>query len=104
MEIINLTAHTLNEVTTGRKIAPSGVVVRVDQENTRTAEWANIPIYSTKFGDLSGLPEPRENTLYVVSSMALNAVPAHRTDVVSPGFLKRDEKGNAIGCVGFRTK
>ena len=104
MNIVNLTSHTLNEVTTGTNIAPSGVVARVNQHNSKTAEYAGMPIYTTVFGDLEGLPDPKEDTLYVVSAMALNAVPEDRTDVVAPGFLKRDERGNPIGCVGFRTK
>ena len=104
MNIVNLTSHTLNEITTGTDIPPSGVVVRVNQTNTKSAEYAGIPLYTTVFGDLEGLPEPQKDVLYVVSAMALNAVPANRTDVVAPGFLKRDERGNPIGCVGFRTK
>lgn len=104
MQIINLTSHTLNEITSGKNIAPSGIVARVNQSNVKSAEYDGIPIYTTTFGDLEGLPEPVEGTIYVVSAMALNAVDDSRTDVVAPGFLKRDEKGNPIGCVGFRTK
>ena len=104
MNIVNLTAHTLNEVTTGLNIAPSGIVVRVNQTPSKTAECNGIPIYTTTYGDLEGLPEPKKDTIYIVSSMALNFVPDNRTDVLSTGFVKRDERGKAIGCVGFRTK
>lgn len=104
MKIINLTAHTLNEMTTGTNIAPSGIVVRVNQQNTKSSEFAGIPIYTTIFGELEGLPAPKKGVMYVVSAMALNAVPEDRTDVVAPGFLKRDEHGRAAGCIGFRSK
>lgn len=104
MNIINLTSHTLNEVTTGTAIPPSGIVVRVNQTPNKSAEYNGIPIYTTTYGDLEGLPEAKEGTIYIVSSMALNFVPDHRVDVLSTGFVKRDERGKAIGCVGFKTK
>ena len=104
MKFINLTAHTINEVITGLQIKPSGIVARVAQVTDTVAMHNGTPIYSTEFGDLLGLPEPREGIVYIVSAMALNGVPAHRTDVVSPGNLKRDEAGQPVGCVGFRVK
>lgn len=102
MQFINLTPHNLYEVTTGTTLPASGIVARVKSSTVTASKHAGIPIYMTEFGELEGLPEPVEGTMYIVSSLALNAVPAHRTDVVAPGNLVRDEAGQPIGCCGFR--
>lgn len=103
-KIVNLTAHTINEVTTGNSYPASGIVARVKSSTTKVGQHGGCPIYVSEFSDIEGLPEPVENVVYIVSALALNAVPAHRTDVVAPGNLQRDEKGQPIGCVGFRRK
>ena len=103
-KFINMTAHTINEVTTGMEIPRSGVIVRVKQQTRKTQTHANVPIYASTFGDIEGLPEPVEGTIYIVSALALNAVQEGRTDVVAPGNLQRDEHGQPVGCVGFRAK
>ncbi len=102
MKFVNLTPHSLYEVTTGTTIPTSGIIARVKSSTVIAGKHAGIPIYATEFGELEGLPEPVEGTMYVVSSLALNAVPAHRRDVVAPGNLVRDEAGQPIGCTGFR--
>ena len=102
MQFINLTSHTINEVTTGLAIPPSGRVARVKASTIKSAEHAGVPIYSSTFGDVEGLPEPKPDVIYIVSALALNAVPTYRTDVVSPGSLQRNEHNQPIGCCGFR--
>ena len=102
MQFINLTAHTINEITTGLAIPPSGRVARVKASTIKSAEHAGVPIYSSTFGDVEGLPKPQPNIIYIVSALALNAVPADRLDVVSPGSLQRNQHGHPIGCCGFR--
>ena len=104
MNIVNLTAHTLNEMTTGTEIAPSGIVARVEQNNAKINEYNGIPVYKTQYGELIGLPEPKKDTIYIVSAMALNAVPEWRHDIYAPGYLKRNEAGIISGCIGFRSK
>lgn len=101
---INLTAHTINEVTTGLEIPRSGIIARVKQETYTHTEHAGIPVYKSIFGEVQGLPEPKEGVMYIVSALTLNAVPSGRTDVVAPGNLQRSEDGKPIGCVGFRAK
>ena len=100
-KFINLTSHTINEVTTGLAIPASGRVARVKSSTIKAGEHAGVPIYSSTFGEIEGLPEPVDNVIYIVSALALNAVP-DRADVVAPGNLQRDEKGQPIGCCGFR--
>ena len=102
MKFINLTSHTINEVTTGLAIPPSGRVARVKASTIKSAEHAGVPIYSSTFGAVEGLPEPQTDVIYIVSALALNAVPTNRTDVVSPGNLQRNEHNQPIGCCGFR--
>ena len=102
MQFINLTSHTINEITTGLAIPPSGRVARVKASTIKSAEHAGVPIYSSTFGDVEGLPEPKTDVIYIVSALALNAVPSNRTDIVSPGNLQRSETGAIMGCCGFR--
>lgn len=102
MQFINLTSHDINEVTTGLTIPASGRIARVKLSTTKVAEHQQVPIYSSTFGDIEGLPEPQANVIYVVSALALHAVPADRLDVVSPGSLQRDPSGKPLGCCGFR--
>ena len=102
MGIVNLTPHVITEVTTGKAFQPSGIIARVKMSTNKVNEVDSCPIYSTKFGEVEGIPEPKCGVIYVVSSLALNAT--DRSDVVSPGNLQRDESGQPIGCVGFRMK
>jgi len=102
MQFINLTSHDINEVTTGLTIPASGRIARVKSSTIKVAEHKQVPIYSSTFGAIEGLPEPQPNTIYIVSALALHAVPANRQDVVSPGSLQRNPAGQPIGCCGFR--
>lgn len=104
MRFENLTPHSIREVTTGQTIPPSGIIARVKSSTVKVAEHSLAPIYASTFGEIEGLPEPKEGTVYIVSSLALNAVPLERQDVVSPGNLQRDQNGIPIGCVGFRIR
>lgn len=99
MKIINCTPHEINVVT------DKGIVTYPKTDNV-----ANIPvspvtkmtiggvnIVDTEFGELTGLPDQQEDTMFIVSRMVKSAVP-HRTDLLVPGIPVRDEKGTIIGC------
>jgi len=101
MQFINLTAHGINEVTTGLVIPTSGRVARVKSSTVKVGEHGGVSIFTSTFGEVEGLPEPQTDTIYIVSALCLNAI-TNRTDVVAPGNLIRDEHGNPSGCVGFR--
>lgn len=103
-KFINMTAHTINEVTTGMEIPRSGIIVRVKQNTVKAMTHADVPVFKSTFGEVEGLPEPQEGVIYIVSALALNAVPLSRKDVVAPGNIQRDENKQPIGCVGFRAK
>ena len=87
-------------------LAPSGTVARCKVERkevdsifaTDIDGWdITIPITSAKFGEVEGLPEPEDGTVYIVSNLVAQAVP-HRDDVFFPDDVVRDENGNIIGC------
>ena len=59
---------------------------------------SEIPLFKTEYFGLEGLPEPNDDTIYIVS---LPCIGKGRTDVVSPKGLVRDENGNPIGCEGL---
>ena len=102
-EFINLTTHPITEVISGKVFEPSGSIARAKQSTIKSHEHNGCPIYKTKFEGIDGLPEPREGVVYIVSALAMNAIPT-RPDVVSPGNLQRDSNGKPIGCVGFRAQ
>ena len=103
MQFINLTPHTLNIHSNGNvtDIAPSGQIARVSTSYNHTNTVAGINVYSCVYGDIEGLPEPQDNTIFVVSGVVKSAV-QDRSDVMSPGELIRDENGKPIGSNGLR--
>jgi hypothetical protein len=101
---INLTNHTINEVSQGLTIQPSGIVARIKQSTIKTSEHNGIPIFTSIFNGIEGLPKPVKGTIYIVSALALNAVPADRLDVYSPGNVVRDSEGKVTGCFGLRAR
>ena len=103
MEFINLTSHTINEVTSGQSYLASGIIARISTSKIKVAEHDGVPIYETTMGAVEGLPEPKEGVMYIISGLALGAV-ENRNDVVSPGNLQRNQQGQPIGCLGFRSK
>jgi hypothetical protein len=98
MKIVNLTPHAVN-IIGGETYASSGVA-RVSEVETQVGEAGGIPLFSKKFGEVVGLPEPQQDTMLIVSMMVKAAAP-HRSDLLVPTKLVRDEKGNIIGCQGF---
>jgi len=99
---INLTKHDITEVSTGITIPKSGIVVRCTTNRKRVSKQSNLPIYKTISGDIDYLPEPKPNTIYIISALALNCKDKDRTDVVAPGQVQKDEHGKILGCTGFR--
>lgn len=105
MNIINLTPHAINIYNADRNLVatvePSGTVARVEANRQLVATVEGVPFYRTTYGALSGLPEPQDGVIYVVSGMARSAVPG-RSDLWQPGELLRNEAGQPIGCIGLQ--
>ncbi len=98
MKLINLTPHTVR-LNGGREFPPSGQVARVKARH-RADAWLSdgpdgavelddeffrgaVPVYRTVFGQVEGLPEPAEGTVYIVSGVVAAACRG-RDDVVCP--------------------
>lgn len=60
----------------------------------------HVPIAHKRYGDVTGLPDPKPDTLYIVSTLIQQACPG-RADLVSPDGIIRDEQGRVTGCRGF---
>ena len=102
MDLVNLTPHRLNIHTPGGviNVAPSGDIARVSTLDTPAGFVGGIPTVRTTLGEVTGLPDPIDGTIYIVSGMVAGAAP--RPDVFSPGDLVRDDSGRPIGCRGLR--
>jgi hypothetical protein len=101
--VVNLTPHNVNVINDDGTTTypPSGTVARVTTQSVRVGLLGDgTPLFRTLYGEVEGLPEPTEGTVYLVSSLVRNRVP-NRTDVFSPFQLVRDENGNTVGCRGL---
>lgn len=106
MNIVNLTPHALNLMPGGPTgpvvtIPPSGLVARCAvnrvQVDTVTVNGVSVPVNKTQFGTVSDLPDPRPDTIYVVSALVAQAVP-NRPDVFMVDDAVRDDQGRIIGA------
>lgn len=79
---LNLTPHAVR-IVDGPSFPPSGTVARCAAISTPAGEHGGVSLVRTVFGDVEGLPDPTEGTMFIVSALVRTAVP-HRTDVVSP--------------------
>lgn len=104
--LVNLTPHALT-ILPGEgeaiSLAPTGAVARVTTGRTvvETLE-GGIQVFATSFGEVTGLPEPREGDVFIVSGMVAGHPSLRgRTDVLSPGELVRGADGQPTGCRGL---
>ena len=103
MKLMNLTPHALNvRKADGTFLAlpPSRTVARRSVERVVVGDVAGVTIYATTFGQLEGLPDPSDGTVYIVSALAAQAC-ADRHDVLVPGEAIRDDNGRVVGCNGL---
>ena len=103
-KIINLTAHDVNIVCDNggvKTFKPSGTVARCTQTTTKIGCVNGIPLTQTSFGVVVDLPQPQEDTIFIVSRLVLNACKGVRDDLIVPNDLVRDNQGNIIGCKSF---
>lgn len=78
MEFINCTPHEIN-LNDGRSFAPSGICPRVTQTHGPIVN----DICEIIFGEIEGLPPPKEGVIYIVSALVLAAA-KDRKDLVAP--------------------
>lgn len=98
-KMVNLTPHTINFITNGIKIAiePSDEIARVTCTSKIVDIINEIPVTENEYGEVTGLPDPEEGTIYIVSSLVAQRC-KDRNDVFIPSDSIRDEKGRIIGC------
>lgn len=100
MTLINLTPHAISifkEDDTIMTIKPSGEVARVGVMKEVVGSLDGIPIKTSVFGEVEGLPSPEEGKVYLVSSLVAQRVTG-RDDVFIPDDPVRDESGRIVGC------
>lgn len=102
-KIINCTPHAIT-ITDGPTFEPSGQVARVTTQQTDAGNIAGIPVKIQTFGDIIDLPDPQDDTVYIVSNIVMAAAKeAGRTDVVAPDTASavRDDNGHIVSVPGF---
>lgn len=96
---INLTPHAVR-LNNGTEFPASGTIARVTSSFTAFDEDG---VAKVVFGEVQNLPEPAENTLYIVSALVLSA--SKRADLVAPATghpeAVRNEKGQIVSVPGF---
>ena len=122
MNIINLTPHDVvmyrveDTITEGKTVmvaanaAPrcifpkSGTVARARQTETVTGTIDGIEVLSMSYGEVEDLPEPQEDTMYIVSTITAMAARAHGrsvSDLLLVAHAVRDNEGRIVGCTAF---
>lgn len=99
---INVHCHSVGAAPVIRVFAPSGVLPRLEVSRVDLPSLDGIPLARSVMGSPTGLPEPAEDTIYIVS--ALVAEHGHvrdRTDIVYPGEAVRLPDGKVVGCRGL---
>jgi hypothetical protein len=87
MKLLNYTPHSITVCNiAGTEIIrtiPSSGVARVSSENRSGDPIDGVPFSETILGDVTGLPDPQPDTMYIVSDFVVRALP-NRDDLVRP--------------------
>lgn len=97
----NYTPHTIT-LNDGREYASEGLA----RVSATFSKFDENGVCNQEFGQVTGLPEPADNTLYIVSALVLTAAKAQgRTDCVVPATghpdCVRNDKGFIVSVPGF---
>ena len=102
--IINCTPYPINVEINGNieTFQPSGIIPRVSS-NQIPADFP-YPAVKEEIGEVTGLPEQKNNTFLIVSKMVFDA--SDRQDLIAPNTAKanRNEKGHIVSVPGFIIK
>lgn len=97
-KFVNCTPHAI-KLNDGRVFNPSGSVARVSSSFTDFTD----DICTVVYGDLIGVPDVADDTLYIVFAIVLSA--STRKDLVAPATghkdCIRDDKGFIVSVPGF---
>lgn len=78
-------------------LEPSGIIPRAEQRREQVGNVDGIPVNRVFYGNPVGLPEPKTDTIYIVSALTAKAAP-NREDLYIVDDSVRDESGRIIGC------
>ena len=99
MRIVNLTPHEINFILEGKTMnIPSSGVARCEMSSKKIGRVGNLDVYKNVYGNVSGLPEEKADTIYIVSALVAQAVKGLRSDCYVVNDTVRDESGRIIGC------
>ena len=99
MNFVNLTPHDI-VLNSGEVYASAGVArVRAAYSN-----FDENGICEAVFGEVTGLPEPKPGTIYIVSGIVMQALKGKRDDVVAPATAHPEcvrLNGHPVSVPGF---
>lgn len=108
MDLINCTPHKINLV--GQNDEPVAVIppsentarVSVSRKTVDTVgvNGREIPVNVSVFGDVIGLPDPKDGVRYIVSRIVADAA-SDRDDLLIVDDTVRDEEKRIVGCRAF---
>jgi hypothetical protein len=102
-KIKNFTPHAINLLSSNIKPLrdfPSDGIARVTSTTTKVGDLDGIPITTTTFGEVTGLPGKKDGTFIIVSRLLCAACP-HRDDLLIVDQTVRNDVGRIIGCTSF---
>ena len=103
IKVVNCTPHDVNLITEKGNITfpRSGIIPRLTEQqvkiNSINSNGIEIDIMKKSFLEPEGLPEPQENTIFIVSALVAGAI-KNRDDLLIPNDTVRDEQGRIVGC------
>lgn len=108
MNIVNLTPHRIVLFLGGEKIIYSSskkrAICRVRSKQVKLKTINKIPLRHITYLDTELLPEPKQDTYYLVS-LVVAQNNKDRKDLIcpdtSPSSVVRDEDGRMLGVTGF---
>lgn len=96
--LVNLTPHT---VTINGVDYLSEGLARCSSSSEVVDHINGIEVRRVVMGNITGLPEPTENTFYIVSRVVAEAAKGEREDLVITDGAIRNESNQIIGCTGL---
>ncbi len=98
--MVNLTPHTVKIIKSDGSIisiAPAQRMARCRQQEEVIDNMDGVPVSRVQLGEVVDLPARQKGVIYIVSHIVLQACP-ERDDLVKPGELVRNDRGEVIGC------
>lgn len=98
--LINLTPHPINLLGKGKEITlpKAENPARVEEVQTQQRTFAGVACVNLAYGEVVGLPELKEGTIYIVSRPVAEACKGKRNDVAVVTDFIRDAEGKIIAA------